>query len=95
MATVGCQKGDPEFPIRAQTLSSIMRDDPAFKDDILAPMENLGVDQIASASVMIKARTKTKPIQQWRVAREYHRRLKNLFDDRSERPLVKGAFGTQ
>jgi small conductance mechanosensitive channel len=59
-----------------------LRNDPEFKDDILAPMEVLGLDQFADSAIIIKARTKTKPIKQWRVAREFNRRLKKTFDER-------------
>ena len=34
----------------------------------------------ADASVVIKARIKTLPIEQWSVGREYRRRLKKAFD---------------
>jgi len=34
-----------------------MRHDPEFKDDILEPIEVLGVDQFADSAVIIKART--------------------------------------
>lgn len=57
------------------------RQDPAFKDDILAPIEILGLDKFDSSAVVIKARTKTKPIQQWRIGREFNRRLKQRFDE--------------
>ncbi len=58
-----------------------MRNDPAFKDSILEPIEVLGLDKFADSAVIIKARTKTKPIQQWTVAREFNRRLKKRFDE--------------
>lgn len=58
-----------------------MRQDPQFKDDILEPIEILGVDQFADSAVIIKARTKTKPIKQWAVGREFNRRLKKKFDE--------------
>ena len=58
-----------------------LRNDPAFKDDILEPIEILGLDQFADSAVVIKARTKTKPIRQWAVAREFNRRLKKAFDE--------------
>lgn len=53
-----------------------LRSDPAFGPDILEPIAILGLDQFAESAVIIKARTKTKPIKQWRVAREFNRRLK-------------------
>jgi len=58
-----------------------MREDPQFKNLILEPIEILGVDQFADSAVIIKARTKTKPIQQWTVGREFNRRLKKKFDE--------------
>jgi moderate conductance mechanosensitive channel len=58
-----------------------MRQDAAFKNDILAPLEVLGVDSFGDNAVVIKARTKTKPIQQWRVGREFNRRIKMKFDE--------------
>jgi small conductance mechanosensitive channel len=59
-----------------------LRRDPAFGPDILEPIEILGLDQFAESSVIIKARTKTKPIKQWGVAREFNRRLKKTFDEK-------------
>ncbi len=44
-----------------------LRSDPEFKTDILEPMEILGLDDFADSAIVIKARIKTKPIQQWRV----------------------------
>lgn len=58
-----------------------LRNDPAFADDILEPIEILGLDQFADSAVIIKARTKTRPIKQWGVAREFNRRLKKRFDE--------------
>ncbi len=58
-----------------------LRQDPAFKDDILSPIEILGLDKFDSSAVVIKARTTTKPIQQWRIGREFNRRLKRKFDE--------------
>jgi len=58
-----------------------LRNDPMFKNLILEPIEILGVDQFADSAVIIKARTKTKPIQQWTVGREFNRRLKKKFDE--------------
>jgi len=54
--------------------------DPAFKDKILQPIEILGVDAFQDSAVVIKARIKTLPSQQWSVGREYRRRLKMAFD---------------
>jgi len=58
-----------------------MRNDPEFKDDILESIEILGLDQFANSAVIIKARTTTLPIKQWRVGREFNRRIKKKFDE--------------
>ena len=57
-----------------------LRQDPHFGSKILEPIEILGVDQFGSSEVVIKARFKTLPIEQWNVGREYRRRLKKAFD---------------
>ncbi len=59
-----------------------LRNDPDFKDNILEPIEILGLDKFADSAIIIKARTKTKPIKQWAVGREFNRRLKEAFDER-------------
>lgn len=59
-----------------------LRSDPQFSADILEPIEILGLDQFADSAVIIKARTKTKPIKQWAVGREFNRRLKKAFDEK-------------
>ncbi len=56
--------------------------DPGFSDRILEPMEMLGLDSFGDSSVNIKARITTRPREQWNVAREYRRRLKNTFDEK-------------
>jgi small conductance mechanosensitive channel len=58
-----------------------MRKDAAFKDDILAPLEVAGLDKFGDSAIIIKARTMTKPIQQWRIGREFNRRIKKKFDE--------------
>jgi small conductance mechanosensitive channel len=63
-----------------QEIAEELRRDPRFADDILEPLDMLGVDQFADSAVIIKCRIKTKPIQQWRVGREMNRRIKKTFD---------------
>jgi len=57
-----------------------LRQDPVLGPMILEPIEIFGVDNFADSGVIIKARLKTRPIQQWAVGREYRRRLKKAFD---------------
>lgn len=56
--------------------------DPGFRDDILEPLEMLGVDSFGDNAVIIKCRITTRPIQQWRIGREMNRRIKKVFDQR-------------
>jgi len=56
-----------------------LRADPAHAPLILEPIEIFGVDAFKEASLVIKARLKTAPIQQWAVGREYRRRLVQAF----------------
>ena len=57
-----------------------MRQDANFKNDILEPLEVLGLDRFGDSALIIKARTKTKCLQQWRIAREFNRKMKIAFD---------------
>ncbi len=57
-----------------------LRKDPDYKTDIMEPLEILGLDKFGDSAIVIKARTTTKPIKQWRVGREFNRRLKIQFD---------------
>jgi len=58
-----------------------MRLDPEFSAVILEPIEILGLDRFEDSAVIVRARTKTVPIQQWKVGREFNRRLKMRFDE--------------
>ncbi|HET9161020.1 MAG TPA: mechanosensitive ion channel family protein [Caulobacteraceae bacterium] len=66
----------------------IMRDtgaalqgDPQFSDKILEAIEVVGVDSLGESGVVLKARIKTRPLEQWNVGREYNRRIKLAFDE--------------
>jgi small-conductance mechanosensitive channel len=59
-----------------------LRSDPNFRDDIMNPLEVLGLDEFADSAVVIKARSMTKPGRQWAVGREFNRRLKKAFDEK-------------
>lgn len=60
-----------------------LQDEDEFKDKILEPIEIFGLDQFGDSAIIIKARIKTRPIQQWTVGRAYNLRLKKAFDARS------------
>ncbi len=63
-------------------LGEEIRNDPTYKEDILEPLEILGVDRFDDSAVIIRARITTKPIRQWAVGREFNRRMKKAFDQR-------------
>ena len=65
-----------------QAVDEELRKDADFKDDILEPLEILGLDKFDNSAIIIKARTTTAPIKQWRVAREFNKRLKKAFDEK-------------
>ena len=48
---------------------------------VLAPLEVMGVDQLGDFAVVIKARFKTLPGQQWLIGREMNRRIKQRFEE--------------
>lgn len=57
-----------------------LRNDPAFRDKFVEPIEIVGVDNFADSSVVVRIRIKTRPLEQWNVGREYRRRVKKAFD---------------
>ena len=59
-----------------------LQQDEQLGKKILEPIEILGVDAFGASEVVIKARIKTLPIEQWSVGREYRRRLKKAFDQK-------------
>ncbi len=54
--------------------------DKKFKNDIIEPIEIMGVEKFEDSSIIIKARIKTKPSIQWDIGREYRKNLKEAFD---------------
>ena len=44
-------------------------------------VEVVGLDRFADSAIIIKGRIKTRPSKQWRVSREFNRRLKKKFDE--------------
>ena len=57
-----------------------LRQDPKFGPLMIDDVEIFGVDQFADSAVVIKGRTRTLPIKQWDVGREFQRRVKKAFD---------------
>lgn len=63
-----------------QKVGDELQNDENFRELIIEPIEIFGVDKFGDSAVVIKARFKTKPIQQWTVGREFNGRLKKAFD---------------
>lgn len=54
--------------------------EPEWADKILNPLEVLGLERFDTNAVIVRARFRTKALQQWAVAREFNRRIKQRFD---------------
>jgi small-conductance mechanosensitive channel len=59
-----------------------MRTDETFGPLILEPIEVLGLDSFGDSSVNIRVMMKTRPIEQWKIAREFRKRVKKVFDEK-------------
>jgi len=64
-----------------QQTADYMMEDSTFKDKILEPLLIMGLDRFDDSAVVIKARLKTIPGEQWALGREYRKRLKKAFDE--------------
>ena len=59
-----------------------LRRDLQFSGDILDDLEVVGIDDFSASQMIVKLRIKTQPSKQWRIAREFRRRLKKTLDAR-------------
>lgn len=76
-------KEDPEEVIQIMTEVGLeLQNDEVFGPKIIEPIEVVGVNEFANSAVVIRARIKTRPIEQWGIGREYRKRLKKAFDDK-------------
>ena len=57
-----------------------MRDDPVHAERILDALEIAGVEKWADSAVIIRARFRVAPLEQWTVKRDFLLRLKRAFD---------------
>ncbi|MEO6276558.1 MAG: mechanosensitive ion channel family protein [Roseateles sp.] len=88
-----------------QEVAAELRQDQAHAARILGDLEMAGVERWADSAVMLRARFKVAPLEQWTVRREYLRRLKNAFDQAGieipfpqmtlHRPARRPAVGTE
>jgi small conductance mechanosensitive channel len=64
-----------------QRIGDELAADPQFSKMITRPCEVMGVDRLTDNAVWLKARVTTEPKLQWKVGREFNRRLKNALDE--------------
>ena len=65
-----------------QEVGEELRQDRQFGPMMIEPIEVVGVENFADSAVILRARIKTKPLEQWNIGREYRRRLKKALDSR-------------
>jgi small-conductance mechanosensitive channel len=58
-----------------------LRQDPELGPTIIAPLEWHGLTSFGDSAVVVRARIKTQPGQQWAVGRAYNAIIKRLFDE--------------
>ncbi|MFN3616503.1 MAG: mechanosensitive ion channel family protein [Aquabacterium sp.] len=72
---------DLDHAIRTmETVERQLQMSPQHDGQIIAPLEIAGVEQWANSAVVIRARFKVAPLQQWTVRRAYLKQLKEAFD---------------
>jgi small conductance mechanosensitive channel len=59
-----------------------MRQDPPWAGRVLDELEIAGVERWADSAVVLRARFKVLPLEQWNIRREFLRRLKRAFEER-------------
>jgi small-conductance mechanosensitive channel len=70
---------DRAFGVMRQVASE-MRADDAYSRRIREDLEIAGVERLENSAVVLRARMKVTPLEQWNVKREFLRRLKYAFD---------------
>ncbi|WP_292931933.1 mechanosensitive ion channel family protein [Noviherbaspirillum sp.] len=61
-------------------ISDDMRNNPAIGVDILEDLDIGGVEKVEDASIALRCRIKVRPGKQWRIRREFLRRMKAALD---------------
>ncbi len=59
-----------------------MRAEPGYGGRILDDLEIAGVERWDNSAVVLRARFRVAPLEQWSVRRDFLRRLKHVFDER-------------
>ena len=73
-------KEDPDQVIDIiNEVGTNLQTDELFFERIIEPIEIFGLDRFGESAIIIKARIKTSPGEQWAVGREFRKRLKKAF----------------
>ncbi|MFP4664792.1 MAG: mechanosensitive ion channel family protein [Bacteroidales bacterium] len=73
---------DHVMEIMKEVGEDLAKDD-EFGKMMIEPIEIFGLNEFGDSALVIKARIKTKPGDQWSTGREYRRRLKIAFDSKN------------
>jgi small conductance mechanosensitive channel len=65
-----------------------MQNDPHWRALVLEPVEVLGVESLADGYAVVRAKFKTEPLNQGKVANELRRRLMSTFATRGIKPYA-------
>ncbi|HUG84383.1 MAG TPA: mechanosensitive ion channel family protein, partial [Euzebya sp.] len=63
-----------------QGVADDLAGDPEWDSAILEPPELWGVEQFGANEIVLRLVIKVRPAEQWKVNREFRRRLKEAFD---------------
>ncbi|HEV7433182.1 MAG TPA: mechanosensitive ion channel family protein [Steroidobacteraceae bacterium] len=63
-----------------RSVTQQLRSDPAYARSIEDELEITGVERLDGSTVTVRARLRVRPLEQWRVRREFLHRLKLEFD---------------
>lgn len=58
-----------------------LRDEKDYASCILQPVEIVGVDKLTDNGVILKGRIKVRPGEQWKIGREFTKRIKKAMDE--------------
>ncbi len=64
-----------------RAVGDTMMNEEIYATNFIEPIEIFGLDKFEDSALIIKARIKTMPSQQWMIGREYRKRLKVAFDE--------------
>lgn len=73
-------QADPNATLAVlRELAQVFYQDPFWQPKLLDRPEILGIDELTHAGMLIRIWIKTRPLEQWTVAREFRRRLQELL----------------